>query len=480
MEITHGVLLTREPAIGQTIHDALKSDGVRPSFTTAAAECLALLESEAVEALFLDLNVPAVNDEFLRSAVSIQPRLTVVIVVDRGLVEAVRQRVRMPRVEYLAKPFTVEEVRAVLRKIRTPGSGPSAPSAVPAMAAPNGGASSRSAPADRTLIAQSAAMRRIIALVAKAGASDAPVLLEGEPGNGKSLLAAEIHSRSAYARGPFVRVACGAISESALDEMLFPPRADGAENGRRPAPGIFQQAEGGTLFLKEVCQFPLWAQARLLDLLQSGRLQARIIASVKCNVEEAAASGRFDAGLYYYLNVVRVTVPPLRHRQEDIPALAEYFLAHATAAQAVAPRGSAKAVARRFSARAREVLLGYPWPGNALQLASVVARAAVLSEGAEIGESCLTEMLGKVRSSPASESIRLPLSGGLKDMERFIIEEVILRCRGNKAAAARCLRLHRRTLYRLLQDKESSPAPPLVLTPDAQMSNSPGPLVGGD
>ena len=160
------------------------------------------------------------------------------------------------------------------------------------------------------------------------------------------------------------------------------------------------------------------------------------------------AENRFYSGLYYYLNAVRIDIPPLRHRQEDIRALAEHFLAGAAFPACPAPGK----VPRYFSAEAWQSLLQYDWPGNVLQLAAVVAHAAVLAEGPEIGQACFAGLLGRVRQHADSETISVPLAGGLKEMELALINEVVRRCRGNKAAAARALKLHRRTLYRLLEE----------------------------
>jgi two-component system NtrC family response regulator len=160
------------------------------------------------------------------------------------------------------------------------------------------------------------------------------------------------------------------------------------------------------------------------------------------------AENRFLPGLYYYLSAVRIDVPPLRHRQEDILPLAEHFLAVAVSAF----RPPRNQLPWRFSDEARQALLRYDWPGNVLQLAAVVAHAVMLAEGPEVEQAALDGLLGKVRRRSDPEMISVPLAGSLKEIELAVIREVIRRCRGNKAAAARALGLHRRTLYRLLEE----------------------------
>ena len=172
-----------------------------------------------------------------------------------------------------------------------------------------------------------------------------------------------------------------------------------------------------------------------------------MIASDTCDLETAVAENRFYSGLYYYLNSVRIDIPPLRRREEDIVVLAEHFLT-AAASMLGPPRSQ---LPWRFSQEARRCLLQCDWPGNVLQLAAVVANAALLAEGPEIDQAFVAGLLGSVRPRADFETISVPLAGGLKDMELALINEVLRRCRGNKAEAARALKLHRKTLYRLLE-----------------------------
>ena len=172
-----------------------------------------------------------------------------------------------------------------------------------------------------------------------------------------------------------------------------------------------------------------------------------MIASDTCDLETAVAENRFYPGLYYYLNAGRIDIPPLRHRQEDILAMAEHFLAKAVFMRC----RTRNQISWHFSQEARQTLLHFDWPGNVPQLAAVVTRAAMLAISPEIGQACVAGLLNSVRKKTDSEEISVSLTGGLKEMESTIIDEVLRRCQGNKAAAARALKLHRRTLYRLLE-----------------------------
>ena len=308
------------------------------------------------------------------------------------------------------------------------------------------------------IIARSTPMREILDLVRKLAGADVPVLILGEIGVGRQTIAREIHRQSPRAAGPFMHVVCGSLRERDL-EKLFGQSWDCSRQGTGGPAGLLEASQCGTLFLDGVTQLPSWAQIKLLDALRCGNCperenaakapsQPRVIASSTRDLETAVAENRLYSGLYYYLNAVRIDVPPLRHRQEDILALAEYYLA-ATVSQYCPPRNQ---LPWHFSGEARQSLLRHDWPGNVLQLAAVVVHAAMLAEGPEIGQACVAGLLGRAHRHADSETISVPLVGGLKEMESTLIHEVIRRCRGNKAAAARALKLHRRTLYRLLAE----------------------------
>ena len=312
---------------------------------------------------------------------------------------------------------------------------------------------------DGPVIARSATMREILDVVRRVAGVDVPVLILGEMGVGKQTIAREIHRESRRAAGPFVHIACEALRESDLEEKLFGESPDWARRGTGPAASVLEASKCGTLFLDGVAELPLWAQSKLLDALQCSDGQhprngvavpprARLIASSVCDVETAVVENRFCSGLYYQLNAVRIDVPLLRHRPEDILALAEHFLA-AAASTLVPPRNQ---LPWRFSLEVRQALLRCDWPGNVMQLSAVVGHAVLLAEGPEIGLACVAGLLGRAPHRAGSETIAVPLSGGLKEMELALINEVLRRCRGNKAAAARALKLHRRTLYRLLEE----------------------------
>jgi DNA-binding NtrC family response regulator len=414
----------------------------------------------------------------------------VAVLADRAAMGVARLRIRAAHTEFIEMPFVDGAVQAVLARAagaRVQRGGNDAGSAPPAGEVPSGsgstadtvgpagyhaeharGARGPAAAGDwneafAQLVVCSPAMQAVVELAGRVAATDAAVLIQGEIGTGKALLAYHIHQRSHRAGGPFVRAACEAMRETEVDEMLFgrpgqgeTGNGDGHESPWREC--LLASARGGSLFLQNVAHLPFSTQVKLFDALQGGdrdwpslpeacQRDVRVIASTREDLKTAVAEHRFYSGLYYLLDVVPIAVPPLRQRREDIRRLADYFLAAVSRAWGLGDPPP------HFSDQAWECLLASDWPGNARQLAGIVARAVALGGGGQIPRECVVELL-QPGAAPhgASDTLCLPMAGGLRAMERWIIEEVIRRCHGNKAAAARTLGLHRRTLYRMLED----------------------------
>jgi DNA-binding NtrC family response regulator len=465
METVRVLAITTQNEVSGLLRAVLRGVGASTNFVPSAAEGLALLERETFQILFVDLDLPGIDESWVRNAVSIHPCLSVALLASRAMLGTEGQRIQVPRTHYLAKPLTPEAVQYVLAKAleRHNGHAHVAESRpAPTLAVPD--ATRPPEPVRRQFIARSAPMREIAQLLPRIATTDAPVLIQGEPGVGKASVAREIHRLSRRAAGPFIHVACGALRESELENVLLRPFGWEGQNGGCSAMDACQH---GTLFLDGVCRLPVWAQVRLFDVLQQNSVAGssdsghpakdfRLMASAKCDLEAAMTQNQFYSGLYYYMNVIQVRIPPLRHRQEDIRALAEHFLAAAGAM-----REPMSGPPWRFAPDVWDCMLSYPWPGNAWELASVVTHAVVIADKTEIGRACLAQSLTQSRQTHDSETISVPLAGSLKEMERTIVEEVIQRCRGNKAAAARTLGLHRRTLYRLLEDEKTASWPTL-------------------
>ncbi|MGH9866626.1 MAG: sigma-54 interaction domain-containing protein [Candidatus Polarisedimenticolia bacterium] len=298
------------------------------------------------------------------------------------------------------------------------------------------------------IVGRSAAIVRLTRLIMKVAASHVNVLIEGESGTGKELVARAIHLASPRAGGPFLGENCAALSESLIESELFGHvrgAFTGAERDRR---GLFALADGGTLFLDEVGDMSQRIQAKLLRVLQEGefrplggrdlvRTDLRIISATNRRLQEMVEAGTFRGDLYYRLNVVGLRLPPLRERSEDVPLLAEHFLARV--------RGG---VRRGISKEALEMLSRYVWPGNVRELQNVIERAAVLAPGPVIGVDSLPD--GIIDHVLAERSGGYPREAD-RPHEIVMIENALIKFRGDKAKTARFIGWHRQKLYRRMR-----------------------------
>ncbi len=480
MENSHVLVIHSDPAVHQLVGECLAHDRVRITVVRSAKDGLSLLDSERVHVLVTGADAFNAADELIRRAAAIQPLLGFIVIGDGSPGDRARPNGDRAAVQRLARPVSREALRAAVHKaLERTGTRSSVRPTTGAAASAEAFLHGNVAAAGDRIVAGSKAMGEILNMIRRCAPTDAPVLICGEADTGKEMIAREIHRQSRRANGPFVRVGCGSIREADLAGTLFGRGEAGRRAGEAAVGGLLGKAQGGTLFLDNVGDLPLWAQARLLDVLQQGRLRSadggdagrvdvRAIASTSADLAAAIARRAFLSRLYYYLNVVSIQAPPLRHRPQDVRGLAEAYLASANALRA--RRGDQGAC--RFSEDAVQCLLEYNWPGNILQLASVVAHAALLADREEIGRAQIVEAIGAPVPRGDSETIPVPLCGNLAEIERYIIGEVLHRCGGNKAAAARALGLHRRTLYRRLQEEipekektKDSPPLPLVLGP---------------
>jgi len=302
----------------------------------------------------------------------------------------------------------------------------------------------------RNLIARSAAMERLLETVAQVAPSEATVLVTGESGTGKEMIAGAIHFNSFRKDGPFIKINCAAITETLLESELFGHEKGAFTGADRRKEGKFRQAEGGTIFLDEVSEMSLAMQVKLLRVLQEReivrvggdeaiRIDVRIIAATNRDLLSEIAAGRFREDLFYRLNVVTLHIPPLRERPEDIPLIAQHYLA------LFAERNRKKV--RGFSPQAMDRLLRHPWPGNVRELMNAVERGVVLSRSEYLGEDELA--LALPVKPPVPDSLPESAAGdaSLEGVEKATILKTLEAAGGNKSEAARRLGITRRTLH---------------------------------
>src|SRR5215210_4659687 len=304
------------------------------------------------------------------------------------------------------------------------------------------------------LIADSPAMRPVLELVSQVGPSDANVLITGENGTGKEVIARTLHALSLRASKPMVTVNAGALAEGTFESELFGHVRGAYTDAKTDRVGRFELADGGTLFLDEIANVPVNLQPKLLRVLETGefervgssqtrRVDVRVLSATNANLKEEAASGRFRQDLFFRLNTVEMHLPPLRERPEDIPALATHFLGRHAHRYRKELTG--------FEPAALEALAAYAWPGNVRELDHVVQRAVLLARGAEVK----APDLGILQSAQGSGGAERRLEEmSLEEVERLLIQKALRRFGGNVSQAAEALGLSRSALYRRMQKYE--------------------------
>ncbi len=309
----------------------------------------------------------------------------------------------------------------------------------------------------KTLIGTSPAMLELYKQLAQVAPSDATVLISGESGSGKELVARTIHQRSRRASGPYLAVNCAAIAEGVLESELFGHEKGSFTGAHASRRGLFEEASNGTLLLDEVADVPHKMQAQLLRVLQEGEVRrvggstsaavdVRVIAATNRDLAADVVEKRFRADLYYRLNVVALRIPPLRERGEDVVALARHFVAvHATQLGRPMPEISDEAIER---------MRGYPWPGNVRELENALARAVAMMQRGVLLPGDLPPL---IRGEVAAGSIDQDWPT-MATLERRYVERVLDRTGGNKTAAATILGVDRRTLQRLFAKEDDDPA----------------------
>lgn len=300
------------------------------------------------------------------------------------------------------------------------------------------------------MVSRSAAMRRLFDILPQVAASDAPVVIEGETGTGKELLARALHNQGPRKNRPFIALNCGALPDTLLESELFGYKAGAFTGADRDKPGRFALAEGGTLFLDEIADVSPALQVRLLRVLQEKsyeplggartvKADVRVITATNRPLAGLVSDGTFRRDLYYRLNVVRLELPPLRERREDIPLLAEHFIRRFNQTQGRSVNG--------VSAGAMALLMAHDYPGNIRELENVFEHAFVLCQGAIIGTACLPEALTGRRTHPSSAECGA-FGAVMGAAGARMLLDALEQCNGNRNEAAKLLGIHKSTFFR--------------------------------
>jgi DNA-binding NtrC family response regulator len=423
----------------------LGEDGFSTLSAGDAETGLKLLRENTVDLVVTDLKLPGMNGlEFLQAVKRQNATLPVVVMTAFGTVETAVEAMKGGASDYVLKPFSLSEMRMVIRKELD----------VRDLREEN--RSLREALGKRyvhpNVVARSPKMQEVLATVDRVAPTNSTVLLGGESGVGKDLIARAIHEKSRRASGPFIKINSTAIPENLLESELFGYEKGAFTGATASKPGKFEMADKGTLFLDEIGDVPPAIQVKLLRVLQEReferlggtrtvKVDVRLIAATNRDLREALEQGTFREDLYYRLNVVPIDIAPLRQRKEDIPDLVNLFISRFA--------GDSGKPVKSITPEAMQILVNYHWPGNVRELQNIIERACALAKGTVLEA---PDIHLDLRPAKAANGVGgfLPEGMTLEHWEDEMIQEALRRADGNKSQAARLLGLSRNALrYRL-------------------------------
>lgn len=429
------LIIDDDRGLREGLAEALADLGHEPRLAASGREGLAAL-SDDVDAVLLDLRMPGGMDgiEVLRRIRANAGGPHVVVLTAFASAANTIEAMRLGAFDHLSKPIGRAELKALMERL---------PPRVPALSTPQ-------ADAEDGLIGSSEPMRSVQKAIGLAADSDAIVLIRGETGTGKELVARALHVHGKRKDAPFIAVNCAAIPEDLLESELFGHVRGSFTGATADRSGAFRDAANGTLFLDEIGDMPLPMQAKILRALQEHvitpvggkpvRTNARIIAATHRDLARLAATGDFREDLYYRLDVVQIALPPLRERVTDIIPLARHFLARA---------GTSSGRQKQLSQAAIEKLQRHIWAGNVRELRNAIERACIMTRGDVIGADDIDTSASPAATVPAPDDAGLPAA--VAQLEKQMIERALATCGGNRTEAARRLNINRQLLYTKMQ-----------------------------
>jgi DNA-binding NtrC family response regulator len=438
--------------MAQMLADGLVDAGFSATAVASGKKAIEMFDHEYFDAVVTDLRMADADGlEVLATSKRLEPERPVIVMTAYSAIDTAVESIRRGAYHYLTKPFKTEELVLFLER------------ALDELAVRREAKALRSAMRERYslrhFIGESKPMRAMLDVLSRVADAAMPVLITGETGTGKGLVARALHTESRRAEGPFVAVNCSALPEQLLESELF-GHVKGAFTGAlSERPGLFVEASGGTLFLDEIGEMALQLQAKLLHAIESGSVRpvgaarerpvdVRIVSATNRDLHQAVRAETFRKDLLYRLDVVTIEVPPLRHRRDDILRLLEHFIGEAKGRHPTSP-------AERFSPAAIARLLEHAWPGNVRELEHAVERAVVLARGAEIEVADLPPAI----IAPATarhfefQGEVLPI----REMQRAYVAWALEKLEGSKGRTAEKLGIDAKTLWRWLNEEPSGP-----------------------
>lgn len=455
-----------EKMIRWSLSEALRGWGYQPVEADTAAAALALFDAETPAAVLLDINLPDGSGlDVLRQIRRRQSDAVVIMITANVLVDETIAALRGGAYDFIGKPINLEELQVAIRNGIEAG-----------RLRKEIGLFRRERLQQfsfEQIVGQSPAMREMLELAHKVAESEvSSVLLQGESGTGKDLVAKAIHYHSSRANAPFIAINCAALPGTLIESELFGYEKGAFTDAKARKEGLFEQAEGGTLFLDEIGELELSLQAKLLRVLEEGSfrrvgglkdlpLDVRVIAASNRDLRTEGEAGRFRSDLFYRLSVIQIDIPPLRERGQDVELLAQHYL--------VSFKERLRKNIDSISEEASEAFRHYDWPGNVRELRNVIERAMILEDGDEISAKYLPRALSddaqpqlaaSTDGSVHSSHFRLPPKGvALEDVEMSLVRQAIERSDGNQTKAAELLGISRDQLRYRLKKLEELKAP---------------------
>jgi len=471
---TQLLVVEDDAAMRELLNEALVEEGYRVDVAASGRTGIDRVRQGGIDLVVTDVRMPDMDGldmlaEVRAPATSGEPTATpphVIVVTAFGSIETAKKALKLGAHDYITKPFEIDDLVVAVEK------------ALDERTLRREVARLRKEVARPyefdNMIGRSAPMEEVFALIRRLSTSAVNVLITGESGTGKELVARALHYHSPRAKKPFVAVNCAAIPDTLLESELFGYKRGAFTDARQDRPGMFLEAEGGTIFLDEIGDLTPALQAKLLRVLQereirplgatrSEKVDVRVLSATNRDLAQRMGQGVFREDLFYRLNVIEVSLPPLRDRGEDVLPLAQHFLAQACKRTGKRLRG--------FEPTSLKILLGYPWPGNVRELENVVERAVALAEGELIVPDDLPAQVRERRSTDVLQGA-LSRNLTLADLERDYIHRVLQAEGGNKTRAAQRLGLDRKTLYRKLEEygREGGEATPATVDDEPSAS----------
>ena len=464
--MTHALIVDDDADSASTLKALIAGEGLTVAVVHTLRDARRQIALQQPDIVLLDLQLPDGSGMDLFSDPLLLAESEVVLITGHASLETSIQALRLGAADYIVKPINMRQLQGALSRFMKPAVLKAEVEVLVSQVEPSGHFGS--------LWGRAPAMLRLYEQITRVAGTSVTVFITGESGTGKEVVAQTVHDLSRRRKQAFLAINCGAISPNLIESEIFGHEKGSFTGADRQHLGFFERASGGTLFLDEITEMPMELQVKLLRVLETGRFMrvgstqtqetdVRVLAATNRPPEQAVASGKLREDLFYRLNVFPIELPPLRDRLNDVPLLAQHFLAGF---------GAQQGQAKRFSVAALDRLTHHRWPGNVRELRNVVQRAYVMSAGELIDDHCLPEMTSAgapapptpdvpVRAAPieaSGESVTLPIGTSLAQAERALILATLRAHHHHKERTAAALGISLKTLYNRLKDYAGDPS----------------------